>query len=64
MTKEVNYETAVRQLESIVQRMEKDELSIDELTDQLKTAQKLIKLCKERLTKADEEIRKVLDEEN
>ncbi len=64
MTKEVNYETAVRQLESIVQRMENDELSIDELTDQLKTAQKLIKLCKERLTKADEEIRKVLDEEN
>ena len=64
MTKEVNYETAVHQLESIVQRMENDELSIDELTDQLKTAQKLIKLCKERLTKADEEIRKVLDEEN
>ena len=34
----MNYEEAVQQLESIVQRMENDELDIDELTTELKKA--------------------------
>ncbi len=48
------------QLETIVNKMETGEYGIDELTEQLKTAQKLIKFCKEKLTKTDEEIKKVL----
>lgn len=58
--KEINYEEAVRQLEEIVSKMENDELDIDEMSQQLKTAQKLIKLCKDKLTKTDEEIKKIL----
>ena len=38
-------------------------LHIDSLTDQLKEAQRLIKLCKDRLTKTDEEIRQILENE-
>ena len=56
------YEEAVRQLETIVKKMENDELDIDSLTDELKTAQKLIKLCKDKLTKTDEEIKKILND--
>ena len=63
MTKEINYEEAVRQLENIVQRMENEELDIDELTTELKNAQKLIKLCKTRLTKVDADIKKILEED-
>ncbi|MDD7597712.1 MAG: exodeoxyribonuclease VII small subunit [Prevotella sp.] len=63
MTKEINYEEAVRQLENIVQRMENEELDIDELTTELKNAQKLIKLCKGRLTKVDADIKKILEED-
>jgi exodeoxyribonuclease VII small subunit len=48
MEKEIKYEEAVRQLETIVKKMENDELDIDSLTDELKTAQKLIKLCKDK----------------
>jgi exodeoxyribonuclease VII small subunit len=40
MEKEIKYEEAVRQLETIVKKMENDELDIDSLTDELKTAQK------------------------
>jgi exodeoxyribonuclease VII small subunit len=40
--------------------MEAGEYSIDELTEQLKNAQKLIKLCRDKLTKTDEEIKKIL----
>ena len=40
----MKYEEAVRQLEDIVRKMENDELDIDTLSEQLKTAQKLLKL--------------------
>ncbi len=59
----MNYEEAIKQLESIVRKMENDGLDIDTLSDQLKEAQKLIKLCKDRLTKTDEEIRQILENE-
>lgn len=64
MPKEQKYEAAMRQLEDIAAKMEKGELDIDSLSEQLKTAQKLIKQCKDKLTKTDEDIRKILGAEN
>ena len=62
MTKqELKYEDAVRQLETIVDKLECNELGIDQLSSELKKAQQLIKLCKEKLTKTDNEIKKLLD---
>ena len=59
---EVKYEDAVRQLEEIVRQMENDELDIDQMGIKLKKAKQLIKLCKERLTKTDDEIKKILSD--
>ena len=59
----MKYEEALRQLEDIVEKTENDELDIDQLSDQLKKAKKLVKLCKDKLTKTDAEIRKLLSEE-
>ena len=42
--------------------MENDELDIDQMSEKLKRAQELIKLCKDKLTKTDEEIKKILAE--
>ena len=53
----------VRQLEQIVTRLEDRELNIDELSGELKKARKLITLCKQRLTKTDEEIQKILKDQ-
>jgi len=61
--KEIKYEEAVAQLEEIVEKMENDELDIDQLSDQLKRAKELVKLCKNKLTKTDEEIKKLLQED-
>lgn len=58
--KETTYEEALRQLETIVAKMENDELDIDSMSKQLKTAQRLIKLCKDKLAKTDAEIKKIL----
>ena len=62
MAKETKYEMAISQLEEIVERLDNNQLGIDEMTAQLKKAQQLIKLCKDRLTKTDEEIQKILGE--
>ncbi len=58
--KETKYEEALAELQNIVHKMENDELDIDSMTEQLKRAQELIKFCKDKLTKTDEEIKKIL----
>ena len=62
MEQELKYEAAMAELQAIVTKMENDELDIDQLSEQLKRAQELIKLCKDKLTKTDEEIKKILAE--
>ena len=63
MAKEFKYEAAMMQLEEIVKKMENGDLDVDSMCEQLKVAQKLIKQCKDKLTKTDEEIKKILDKE-
>jgi exodeoxyribonuclease VII small subunit len=58
----MKYEEALRQLDEIVQKMERNEYSIDELTTQLKKARELILQCKDKLTKTDEDIKKILED--
>ncbi|MBR5037665.1 MAG: exodeoxyribonuclease VII small subunit [Prevotella sp.] len=60
MIENKKYEEAFAELQAIVQKMESDELDIDQMSEQLKRAQELIRLCKEKLTKTDEEIKKIL----
>lgn len=58
----IKYEAAVAELEQILSQMESGQLDLDALTSKLKRAQELISLCKDRLTKTDEEIQKILNE--
>ena len=60
-TKQFKYEDAIHELEGIVDSMENGEMDIDSMTAKLKRAQELIKLCKDRLTKTDAELKKILD---
>ena len=64
MNEEVKYEEALVQLEGIVRKMEQNEYDIDELAAQLKTAQRLIKFCKDKLTKTEAELQKIKVEAN
>ena len=56
----MKYEAALKELETIVRQMENDQLDIDTLGEQLKRAQALIKFCRDKLTKTDEEIKSIL----
>lgn len=62
MKENIKYEEAFAELQNIVQKMENDEYSIDEIAVQLKTAQRLIKFCKDKLTMTEQEIQKIQDE--
>lgn len=61
MKTEIKYEDAVREIEQIVAKMEAGNTDIDAMSEQLKRAQVLIKMCKDKLTKTDEEIRAILE---
>ena len=64
MNEELKYEEALKELETIVRKMESNEFDIDELAVQLKTAQRLITFCKDKLTKTEAEIQKIQAEQD
>jgi exodeoxyribonuclease VII small subunit len=57
----MTYTQAKNELEEIVQSIESNELDVDALTDKVKRATELITLCKEKLTKTDKELQKILE---
>ena len=62
MSKSQTYQQAIDELEAIVNEIENEEISVDELSDKVKRASQLIKLCKTKLTNTEQEVSKVLDE--
>ncbi len=58
----MTYAEAKKELENIVSAIETGELDVDALTDKVKRASELITFCKEKLTKTDKELQKILDD--
>ena len=52
----------MEQLEKLARDIENGDIAIDQLATKLKEAQQLLQFCKDKLTKADEEVRKLLAE--
>jgi exodeoxyribonuclease VII small subunit len=61
-TKKLTYSEALSELQSILLKLEKQELDVDQLSDQVKRASELIKFCKSKLHDTEEEIEKTLEE--
>lgn len=64
MSKPQNYKDALEEIESIVGEIENETVDVDVLTEKVKRASSLIKFCKEKLRKTDNEIKKVLESFN
>ncbi|MDD2246162.1 MULTISPECIES: exodeoxyribonuclease VII small subunit [Proteiniphilum] len=58
----LTYTQAKKELETIVLAIESGELDVDALTDKVKRASELIAFCKEKLTRTDKELQKILDD--
>lgn len=59
----MKYNEALQEIQRIVMDLEQNQTDIETLAEKLERAQSLIKICKEKLTKTDEEIQKLLKKE-
>lgn len=57
---EMKYGKAVKRLEEIIGKIEGEEIDVDELSDRVREAAGLIKLCKDRIGKAELEVKQVV----
>ena len=62
MKENITYTEAFEQLQNIVKQMENADISVDDLSENIKTATKLIKICKDKLTKTEEEVNRTISE--
>ena len=61
---QISYAEAIKQVEEILEKIENEELDVDELSANVKKAADLLKICKTKLHDTEEEIQKILDEMN
>ena len=58
---QLTYTSAMKELEEIVQKLQRTECEIDQLCQLTERSVKLLAFCKEKLTKTDKELVKLLD---
>ncbi len=59
--KNISYKEAIAEIEIIVNKIENDEADVDELAGNVKRVTELIKICKEKLFKAEKEVKEIID---
>jgi exodeoxyribonuclease VII small subunit len=57
-----NYTDAFEELQEIVAEIEQGEISVDELSEKVKRASRLIAICKNKLTTTEEDVNNILRE--
>lgn len=62
MDEKINYTEAFEELKIIVSEIEEGEITVDELSEKVKRAAELIKICKEKLSSTEEDVNKILKE--
>lgn len=62
MKENPNYSEAFEELQQIVSEIEEGTITIDELSEKVKRAALLIKICKTKLTTTEEDVNQILKE--
>lgn len=62
METEITYQKAIGELEQIIQKMQSNQCTIDELSALTTRSLQLLTICKNKLTKTDEELKKILSQ--
>lgn len=60
--KKQTYNQAIAEIEEILDKMENEELDVDELSDKVKRVSELVRFCRNKLKNTEEEVEKVLKE--
>ncbi len=61
MEEKITYDEATKAIENILTKLRNNEISVDELSQEVKRATELITLCRDRLTSAEEDLKKILE---
>ncbi len=59
----LTYEKAVGEIEQILRKIEQGEMGVDELTEKVERATRLLKWCRDRLHQTGEQVEKILSKE-
>ena len=59
---DIKYGKSIKRLEEIIEKIESEEIDVDELSERVKEAVALLKVCKDKIEKADLEVKRVVDE--
>jgi len=62
MSEQQNYTEAFEELQQIVSEIEHGQISVDELSQKVKRATVLIKICREKLTATETDVSQILKE--
>ena len=60
--KKLTYTEAISEIESILGKLENEELDVDQLTENIKRVSFLLKFCKEKLSTTEKEIQGIIEE--
>ena len=60
--KEFSFNDAVKEIEIILQNIEKGNLDVDKLSDEVKRASELIRQCQKKLRSTEDEINSIFKE--
>lgn len=58
----LSFEESLEQLEEIVIKLEKGDVPLDEAIDEFNNAMQLVKVCNDKLNKAEESIAKIVED--
>ncbi|MCD4780398.1 MAG: exodeoxyribonuclease VII small subunit [Candidatus Omnitrophica bacterium] len=59
---EFKYSKAMKRIEAIIEKIENEEIDVDDLSNYVNEAATLIKSCKDKITKVESEVQKVVDD--
>ncbi len=62
VAKKISYNEAISEIEEIIGQIENNELDVDELAEKVKRVSVLIKTCKDKLQKTNEQVEAILQE--
>lgn len=59
--KTISYQSALKEVQTIVEEIESGEISVDELSEKVKRASYLMDISREKLKGTEEEVQKILE---
>ena len=60
--KAISYNEAISEIEEILYKLENEEIDVDELSENVKKVSSLLKVCKDKLYKTEQDVEKILND--